>query len=95
MQYANDEARYEFPIRLCPAYQQVLQDYCVWMDPGGSTSRYTTLSSIDDVRDVLDTLGGYVCGATGLAIGEGEESVNDLYRLCQRIDEQYRAAQRY
>ena len=90
MQYANDDARYEFPIRLCPAYCQVAARYGLQ-----DIAAHRSLRSIDDVRDLLTTLDAYLCGVTGLRIGEGEESVDDLYRLCQRIKAQYRAAQLY
>ncbi len=79
----NDDACYEFPIRLCPAYQQVMQDHGLFV-----LMPSDRLESIDDVLDALDIL-GTVCDP------DGEEIRDDFYRLCRRIEAQYRAAQRY
>ena len=84
----SDEVRYEFPLRLHPAYVVALDQYGI---PG-----MPRLADIDEVRFVLDMLSTIVIPDSlslgrPTRVGDGEDAVDDLYRLCQKIEAQYRA----
>ena len=68
----------QFPIRLHDNYRDALRAL-PWLRSIGNAGK---LASIDDVADVIHGLQQYL-------VPSGEEPVDDLYRLCVRVRDQY------